>query len=629
MSTRTFTKGTRIWVDGRAATVLDGANSAAAVIAFDGASSPEKLDLLALYARGVVRWDAPAATAPEPAVSLEQIPETAWNEARQRVETLRPLLDATRSDALVKSVAASASVSARTVYRWLHAYDQDGLRGLLPDTAKRGAPGKPRLKPDRDQLLAEAIREFYLRRTRPSQRHAFAQIAACFREKGLAPPGFHTFRARIEQMNAAQRSAARDGTKQARRHHVSRGSFPDGKHALQTVLVDHTPLDIQLVDDSDRTRVIGRPYLTLAIDAHTRMVFGYYLSLDPPSYLSVAMCLLQGVLPKDDIVRRFSLAQAWPIHGLPEAVHTDNGKDFRSKHLERFAAQYELTLAFRPVRTPHYGGIIERVIGTVNRFVHPLPGTTKSSVAAKGDYDSEGGALFTLDEIEEFLARRIVEFYHAQPHRELGKSPLEAWNEAVNSGFAPCLPEEPDRFLIDLLPYEERTIQKDGLALFGLHYTDGVLQTWRSREGTRATAPTYVVKYDPRDLSKVYFMPPDGGAPLTIPVSNRTLGVFSLLELRRTQMLAKASNRAWSERVMPEFLQRERAALAEAEKKSKAARRDAARIRKSRAATAPAKPSPVVAKPIEPIEPVAPTPPPTSAPSFDANDDWGLPVLRM
>lgn len=628
MTTKTFAKGTRVWIAGKPGTILDATDASRATLVLDGGTAPETINLLHAYTEGSLRWGAPIETKSAPPTSLEQIPEATWNEARRREGIIRPLLEGVRSDAHVQSVAKSASVSGRTIYRWLHSYDQDGLRGLLPDTARRGAPGKPRLEDQREKVLSDAITKHYLRRTRPSQRHAFAAISAMFREQGLAPPGFHTFRARIAQMDAAKRSAARDGTQQARRHHVSRGAFPDGTHALQTILIDHTPLDIQLVDDTDRTRVIGRPYLTLAMDAHTRMVFGYYLSLDPPSYLSVAMCLLQGVMPKDAIVRRFELAQPWPIHGLPESVHTDNGKDFRSKHLERFAEQYEITLAFRPVRTPHYGGLIERVIGTVNRFVHPLPGTTKSSVAAKGDYDSEDGAMFTIDEIEEFIARRIVEFYHPDLHRELGKSPLAAWNDAVASGFAPSLPEDPERFLIDLLPYEERTIQKDGLALFGLHYTDGVLQTWRSREGTRATAVSYVVKYDPRDLSKVYFVPPEGGAPLTIPVANRSLGVFSLLELRRTQALAKATHRTWSERVLPELLQRERAALAAAEKKSKAARRDAARVRKSRAATTPAKPSPVVAQPIEPIAPIAPTPP-TNASTVDANDDWGVPVLRM
>ncbi len=44
---------------------------------------------------------------------------------------------------------------------------------------------------------------------------------------------------------------------------------------------------------------IGRPYLTLAIDVFSRVVVGYYLSLDAPSVMSIAMCVSQAVLPKE------------------------------------------------------------------------------------------------------------------------------------------------------------------------------------------------------------------------------------------------------------------------------------------------------------------------------------------
>ena len=41
---------------------------------------------------------------------------------------------------------------------------------------------------------------------------------------------------------------------------------------------------------------------------------------------------------------------------------------------------------FRPPGSPHFGGHIERLIGTMMGAVHLLPGTTQSSVAAKGSY---------------------------------------------------------------------------------------------------------------------------------------------------------------------------------------------------------------------------------------------------
>lgn len=637
----TLVKGTRLWVDGRAGTIVANEDSHAALVAFDGADAPETVDLLARYADGALRWEAPAPKPAEAPTSLEQIPETSWNEARRREAIVREVLAAPEVNKAIRRLGAQHGIGRATLYRWKSDYKELGLRGLVPDFARRGGGGKLRLAEEREQLLDEVLRRVYLRRTRPTQRHTYEQLIAAFTERKFKPPVMRTVRARIHALDLTSRTAAREGTKKARKHMASRGQFPSGTRPLQTILIDHTPLDIQLVDTTDRTKVIGRPFLTLAVEACTRMVYGYYLSLDPPSYLSVAMCILQGALPKDEVVRRFGLAHPWPIHGLPETVHTDNGKDFRSKHLERFSAQHEITMEFRPVRTPHYGGFIERVIGTINRYTHALPGTTKSSVADRGDYDAEAGAIFTIEEIEEILARRIVEHYHTAVHRELSKSPLAAWNEALAAGtFAPVLPVDPAQFRIDLLPYEERTIQKDGLALFGLHYTDGVLQTWRSQGGTKAAEAKYVVKYDPRDLSRVYFIPPEGGASIPIPLANRSLGSFSMLELRRTQALTKGEHRTWSERVLPEMLQRERAVIAEAAKKSKAARRDDARIRKTRevvgaeAKTIAASPNtspagaPAATLPRAPsTKPTAPAESPAASQS-DA-DNWGIPVLRF
>lgn len=620
-----FANGTRVWVQGRPAVVRAATPPQKALVHFDGDATPREVDLLAAYTAGAVQWEAPQTSPVAADTALEHIAEEAWAEATRREAILQPLLVGRRTVVALKAVSAEQKVPLRTLYRWLAAFDQGGKRALVPDTARRGGPGRLRLPADREALLTETLQRFYLTRSRPSLQHAHAQIVAEFRNKRLAPPTLRTVRRRIAAMNVARRVHAREGSKAARRHTVSRGAFPSGSRPLQTILIDHTPLDIQLVDDADRTKVIGRPFLTLAMDACTRMIYGWFLTLDPPSYLSVAMCLLQGALPKDDVCTRFKLAHPWPIHGLPETVHMDNGKDFRSKNLERWAEQYDVGMEFRPVRTPQYGGFIERVIGTLNRVVQNLEGTTKSSVAAKGDYDSEAAAVYTIGEIEEFLARRIVDGYHTAVHSELLKSPLAAWNDAMARDLAaPTLPSDPARFRIDILPCEERTIQKDGVSLFGLHYTDGVLQTWRARSGTKASQAKYVVKYDPRDLSRVHFIPPeDGAAPLAIPIANRTVGPFSLLELRRTQALAKVEHRAWSEHILPELLQREHAALSDAQRKSKAARRDAARIRRHRDtatpahATAPARPE---APPI--VETVVPVW------SDIAADGWGVPVFR-
>ena len=86
---------------------------------------------------------------------------------------------------------------------------------------------------------------------------------------------------------------------------------------LEVVQIDHTVVDVLVVDELERLP-LGRPWLTLAIDVASRMVTGFYVSLDAPSILSVALALTQAVLPKDLWLCDRELEMTWPACGLPE-----------------------------------------------------------------------------------------------------------------------------------------------------------------------------------------------------------------------------------------------------------------------------------------------------------------------
>ena len=57
--------------------------------------------------------------------------------------------------------------------------------------------------------------------------------------------------------------------------------------------------------------------------------------------------------------------------------------------------------------------------------MHLLPGTTFSNVAQRGDYDSDGSAALTLDELETWLWRFIAGDYNVRIHSATGRPPLE------------------------------------------------------------------------------------------------------------------------------------------------------------------------------------------------------------
>jgi putative transposase len=74
------------------------------------------------------------------------------------------------------------------------------------------------------------------------------------------------------------------------------------------VQIDHTFVDIQLADERRRA-VLGRPWLTLVLDVHTRSVLGLYVPLAPPSAVSVALAISLAVLPRSSPKVRRLLAE--------------------------------------------------------------------------------------------------------------------------------------------------------------------------------------------------------------------------------------------------------------------------------------------------------------------------------
>jgi len=116
----------------------------------------------------------------------------------------------------------------------------------------------------------------------------------------------------------------------------------------------------------------------------------------------------------------------------------------------------------------------------------------------------------TIDELERWLAHAIAGIYHCTVHRALGTTPLAAWERGIlgdadtpGRGEPVSVPDE-RRFLIDFLPIERRLIRREGISLHSIHYWSNVLTTWIGER------QKMIVRYDPRDLSRIYLLGPDG-----------------------------------------------------------------------------------------------------------------------
>jgi putative transposase len=441
---------------------------------------------------------------------LAEVPVADWHKARRRFEVISVLAKAperTRSDA--EAAAQALGCSATVIYRLLLRYLADPrVTSLLP--GRRGRRhGQLLLAGDVDEVIQTTIDEFYLSRQRPRVSDLVTEVQRRCRTLGLPKPSRKAINLRIGQRASVEVLAKRSGRKAARdRFGPATGSLT-APWPLALVQIDHTPVDVIAVDSITR-QPIQRPWLTIAIDVHSRCVAGFHLALEPPSATSVALCIAHAVLPKAGWLMARSVAGDWPVQGLIERLHLDNAKEFHSEALKRGCEQYGIAVDYRPVRTPHYGGHIERLIGTMMGKVHLLPGTTFSDVRAKGDWKPEDTAALTLDEIERWLAHAIVGVYHHDLHRGIGTTPVAAWERGilgdgqVSGRGMPTAIDDPRRFMIDFLPMERRLVRREGVFLHSIGYWADVLRTWIGEQ------ERMIVRYDPRDLSRVHLLAPDG-----------------------------------------------------------------------------------------------------------------------
>ena len=219
------------------------------------------------------------------------------------------------------------------------------------------------------------IQTFYLRPERPSIRELVERIRAECHRVGLPPPHWRTVRLRIRRVDARRAMMCREGAAAARAVFTPVVEEYRSAGPLDVVQIDHTIVDLIVVDEVTRTP-IGRPVLTLAIDIHTRVVTGFYLGLDHPSILRAGVCIAQSVFEKGTWLAERGIDLPWPISGLPRAVHVDNAGEFHSSAFTRTLDDFGVQAIYRPIARPHFGGHIERLIGTTMGAVHVLRGTT-------------------------------------------------------------------------------------------------------------------------------------------------------------------------------------------------------------------------------------------------------------
>ena len=238
--------------------------------------------------------------APESWIS-EQI-NTPAQEAR--LQMIQPLLDCTgcTSDKSLRYQMAAevAQQHKTTTRRVLRLYYRYLATGRL--TAKRAA----RKQTQNSQAIERAIRQYYYGSKRLSLRSAYEMMLL---EDYVGPEGemdsdaptwsqFRHYYYGHSLHKDPQKIIAREGlTKYQRDHRPAWGSSAGWRPQPGSYQMDATQADIYLVSRQERSIVVGRPYIYLAVDTATHLIAGVYIGFSCDE-TAVMACIEQATMDK-------------------------------------------------------------------------------------------------------------------------------------------------------------------------------------------------------------------------------------------------------------------------------------------------------------------------------------------
>ncbi|PIZ03590.1 MAG: transposase [Gammaproteobacteria bacterium CG_4_10_14_0_8_um_filter_38_16] len=510
-------------------------------------------------------------------IDLAIISERDLEKAKQREVVIKPLsvISCTRLEAEI--AGKKLGLSARQIYKLIRRYrsSNNNLRSLII-VKKSGGKGKSRISDNVEVIIQSVIQEKYLSKQQIKMSVIAEEVCRrCF-YANIKAPCSNTIAKRIQQLSTKEILTKRRGVDDARKYQPVVGSFPTPEHPLMILQIDHTPVDIIIVDEVYR-KPIGRPYLTVAIDVYSRCITGFCLTLEPPSAVSVALCLTHSIFDKEGWLLDRKIDTNWPIWGKPNLVYVDNAKEFHSEALQRGCDAHGIKIDYRPVGQPHYGGIIERLIGTLMQLVHQVPGTTFSNITERGDYPSEQKAILTMSELEKWLTIAVTEYYHQKIHTGINMPPIEKFKIGIlgdetnkGRGYFPRI-QNKKAFLIDFLPVVRRTLQRHGFMLDHISYYSNSLSPMIAN---REKYGPFLIRRDPRDISRIYVLDHDSQSYLEIPYRTLSRPSITLWEHKQAlNYLREKGLENKDENIIFQAIDKMRAITNDAIKSSKSARR--------------------------------------------------------
>jgi putative transposase len=336
-------------------------------------------------------------------------------EAYNRYQAIKPIL---RGEKRI----SQCEQPERTLRDWIRRYKDAEIvlgRGYFGLFDKYYLCGnyEPKLPPD-VLKITQAYADSYSSSENLSKKLVYGALLNELEKEGLPSPSIKTFNNKINLTPEHEQVAAREGERAAyplipKYEYLSYGIPKHGDTFLEFGHSDHSQMGIEL-KHSKTGKVLGKPWISIFMDAYTRMVLAFILSFYSPSYRT-NMTLLRLV--------------GYRFHRFPKSVVTDQGKDFQSIYYQSLLASYRSEQWMRRAANPHDGDIMERLFGITERdVIFNFEGNTQIMKNVRKVTKSRNPKLhaaWTLPGLYIAL-NNWFDLYNNAEHATIGMSPVEA-----------------------------------------------------------------------------------------------------------------------------------------------------------------------------------------------------------
>lgn len=343
--------------------------------------------------------------------------------AHQRYTMIAPIImvltDQDKKNEMIELISINEKISKQTLRKYLCLYliYQD-ISVLIPKTKN----ADKQLSQD-EKNIRWALNKFYFSFYKHSLKTAYtmmlkAKYCDINGELISTYPTFHQFRYFYRKYKTKQTCyISRNGLTNYQRN--NRPLLGDGIQEFAKApgvgMLDSTICDIYLINDAKE--IIGRPILTVCIDAYSSLCCGYALTLEGGIY-SIRQLMSNVVSDKQEWCKEHNISikkEEWNSSKCPGILVTDQGTEYTSSTFEQLT-ELGIKIVNLPVYRPELKGSVEKFFSIIQDLFRPYlkgKGVINPDFQERGAHDYRKDACLTLEQFEKILIRCIL-FYNTQ-----------------------------------------------------------------------------------------------------------------------------------------------------------------------------------------------------------------------